>query len=166
MSDEQAAARPSLRARLQYKFDRTIAGGTGGLMLWLAGISGVVVAIAATILMLGVHPDGSPEELEKYNSYIESFWASLNVALDPGGIEEDGWGYRILMLSVAIIGVLIVSTVIGVLTAGIEGKLEDLRRGPPVLSTTSPLFSVGRARLLLCRSRIANEMSGLLWRTG
>ena len=33
------------------------------------------------------------------------------------------------MLSVAIVGVLIVSTVIGVLTAGIEGKLEDLRRG-------------------------------------
>ena len=98
-------------------------------MLWLAGISGVVVAIAATILMLGAHPEGSPEELGKYNSYIESFWASLNVALDPGGIDEDGWGYRILMLSVAIVGVLIVSTVIGVLTAGIEGKLEDLRRG-------------------------------------
>ncbi len=124
MSDVGSSNEPGLRARLQYRFDRTIAGGTAGLMLWLAAISGAMVAFAAVGLSMGIHPEG-----QQSDGYIESFWTTLNVALDPGAVEEAGWPYRALMLSVAILGVLIVSTIIGVLTAGIEGKLEELRRG-------------------------------------
>ena len=115
---------PGFRAHWQYRFDRTMSGGTGKLMLWLAAISAAMVAVAAILLALGVRPtDGDTL------SYSDAFWSSLNMALDPGAVEDPGWAYRLVMLGVAILGVLIVSTIIGVLTAGIEGKLDDLRRG-------------------------------------
>lgn len=120
-------SKPGLKAYWQYHFDRTIAGGTGTLMLWLAVISAAVMALAAVFLVLGIQPsDVSPGETP---SYGDSFWTTVGVALDPGAVDNPGWAYRIVMLAVAIIGILIVSTIIGVLTSGIEGKLDDLRRG-------------------------------------
>ena len=94
-------------------------------MLWLAAISAGMVAVAAIFLALGSRPEGEDDALP----YAESFWTTLNMALAPGAVEDPGWPYRLVMLAVAILGVLIVSTIIGVLTAGIEGKLDDLRRG-------------------------------------
>ena len=38
-----------------------------------------------------------------------------------------GWLFRIVMLAVTIGGIFIVSTLIGVLSSGIEGKLDQLR---------------------------------------
>ena len=50
--------------------------------------------------------------------------------LDAGTMGGDaGWGFRIVMLLVTIGGIFIVSTLIGVLTTGIEGKLDELRKG-------------------------------------
>ena len=118
------SSKPSFRTQWQYRFDRTMSGGTGKLMLWLAAISAGTVALAAVLLAIGIRPtDGDTL------SYFDAFWASLNMALDPGAVDDPGWAYRLVMLGVAILGVLIVSTIIGVLTAGIEGKLDDLRRG-------------------------------------
>jgi voltage-gated potassium channel Kch len=53
----------------------------------------------------------------------------MSIALDPGAVDDEGWLYRLVMLAVAILGILIVSTMIGVLTSGIEGKIDGLRRG-------------------------------------
>src|SRR5690606_26645929 len=39
------------------------------------------------------------------------------------------WGFRIVMLLVTVGGILIVSTLIGVLAAGIETRVGDLRKG-------------------------------------
>src|SRR5512136_2820034 len=49
---------------------------------------------------------------------------------DAGTMGGDtGWGFRLVMLGVTIGGVFVISTLIGVLTAGVEGKLEELRKG-------------------------------------
>src|SRR5512136_1191825 len=49
---------------------------------------------------------------------------------DAGTMGGDtGWGFRLVMLFVTIGGIFVVSTLIGVLTAGVEGKLEELRKG-------------------------------------
>ena len=116
--------RDDLIERVKYSFDSIIASGTVSLLLWITLASLVVVGIAAIILAAGVFPIG-----EKPQSYIEAFWSALNMALDPGAVAEPGWAYRVVMLSVAIFGILVVSTVIGILTTGIEGKLNELRRG-------------------------------------
>jgi len=114
----------TLRDRLRYYFDQTIASGTSSLLLWLALISILAVAVAALFLVFGAVPEG-----QQPDHYGESFWTALNMALDPGAVEEPGWAYRVVMLAVAILGILIVSVLIGVLTSGIEGKLDELRRG-------------------------------------
>ncbi len=115
----------SLRDRLRYSFDQTIAAGTPTLLLWLALVSILAVAVAALFLVFDAVPDG-----QRPDHYGESFWTTLNMALDPGAlVDATGWPYRVVMLVVAILGILMVSVLIGVLTTGIEGKLNELRRG-------------------------------------
>ena len=113
-----------LFARWKYWFDQIISGGTGKLLFLLAACSMVLVGVAAMLLALGITPIGS----EPLN-YTESFWRTMSMALDPGVVDDEGWLYRLVMLAVAILGILIVSTMIGVLTSGIEGKIDGLRRG-------------------------------------
>ncbi|MEE3194691.1 MAG: hypothetical protein VX289_09220, partial [Candidatus Poribacteria bacterium] len=94
------------------------------LLFLLAVCSTVLVGLAAVLLALGITPIGS----EPLN-YAESFWRTMSIALDPEAVDDEGWSYRLVMLAVAILGILIVSTMIGVLTSGIEGKIDGLRRG-------------------------------------
>ncbi len=50
--------------------------------------------------------------------------------LDAGTMGGDtGWGFRIAMLVVTFGGVFVISMLIGVLTSGIESKMEELRKG-------------------------------------
>ena len=114
----------NLSARWEYWFDNIISGGTGKLLFLLAVCSMLLVGLAAILLTLGITPIGS----EPLN-YAESFWRTMSVALDPAAVEDEGWVYRLVMLAVAILGIMIVSTIIGVLTSGIEGKIDGLRRG-------------------------------------
>jgi voltage-gated potassium channel Kch len=54
--------------------------------------------------------------------------------LDAGTMGGDaGWSYRFVMFAVTLGGVFIISTLIGVLTSGVEGKLEELRKGRSVV---------------------------------
>jgi voltage-gated potassium channel Kch len=113
-----------LSARFKYWFDQIISGGTGKLLFLLAACSMVLVGVAAMLQALGITPIGS----EPLN-YAESFWRTMGLALSPDIVDDEGWVYRLVMLAVAILGILIVSTLIGVLTSGIEGRIEGLRRG-------------------------------------
>jgi len=58
-------------------------------------------------------------------------WMSLMRTLDPGtmGGDTGSWAFLAAMFGVTLGGIFIVSTLIGVLTSGIEGKLEELRKG-------------------------------------
>jgi len=51
-------------------------------------------------------------------------------AMDSGTVSGDvGWTFRIPMLGVTLGGIFIVSALIGVINNGIEGKLDELRKG-------------------------------------
>ncbi len=50
--------------------------------------------------------------------------------LDSGTMGGDaGWGFRFSMLVVTLGGIFVISTLIGVLTSGIESKIDELRKG-------------------------------------
>ena len=50
--------------------------------------------------------------------------------LDSGTMGGDaGWGFRLVMLLVTLGGIFVVSALIGVLSTGLEGKLDELRKG-------------------------------------
>jgi voltage-gated potassium channel Kch len=118
--------RASLGARLRYAFDTSMSAGPIALIGWLAVLSIVVIAVAGLVLAVtGIAPDGAERM-----GFIEAMWASLMRTLDAGTMGGDsGWGFRAVMLLVTIAGIFVVSTLIGILSSGIEGKLDELRKG-------------------------------------
>ncbi len=118
--------KPTIGARLRYGFDRSMAAGPVALIGWLGLISLVVVLIAAAVLSLtGITQTGG-EPI----GFGEGVWESLMRTMDAGTVGGDqGWSFRFLMLVVTFAGIFIFSALVGVLSAGLEGKLEELRKG-------------------------------------
>lgn len=117
---------PGLKERLRYNFDKSMAAGAPALVGWLALISLIIIIIAAVVLVsTGIAPTGS-ENL----GFVEAAWEALMRTVDAGTVGGDiGWSFRGVMLVVTVAGIFIFSTLIGVLSAGIEDKLSDLRKG-------------------------------------
>lgn len=115
------------RDRLHYKFDNIMARGTVALIGWLFLGSVIMILVVSLLVMLtGANPleDGEPAD------FWEVAWLSLMRTLDPGTMGGDmGRGFRFWMLIITIGGIFLVSTLIGVLTSGIDNKLDDLRKG-------------------------------------
>lgn len=119
---------PSFKQRFQYFFDNYMSKGTIALIGGLAFISLLLIAAAGLVIAVGgrlLAPEGSNPP-----GFLEAAWLSLMRTLDAGTMGGDaGWGFRLIMLGVTLGGIFIVSTLIGVLTAGVEGKLDELRKG-------------------------------------
>jgi ion channel POLLUX/CASTOR len=118
--------RGKIGARIRYEFDKTMAKGPIALIGWLALISvGIILVAAALLTITRVAQDGG-EPL----SFGEGFWQSLMRTLDSGTMGGDtGWGFRGIMLMVTLAGIFVVSALIGVLSSGLESKLDQLRKG-------------------------------------
>lgn len=114
--------RASLTDRLRYAFDNTMSRGPVALIAWLALISmTVIVVVAFLVWSLGIAAQPS---------LVDQMWEYLMHALgdfDPR--SETPWSFRLATLIVTITGIFVMSTLIGVLTTGIEEKLTDLRKG-------------------------------------
>jgi voltage-gated potassium channel Kch len=117
----------TIRERLRYAFDNTLAKGTGALIAWLTLISAVAILCFATVLAItGINQPDEDGGLE----FGEAAWASLMRTLDAGTVTGDqGWDFRIIMLGVTIFGIFVLSTLIGILSAGLEAQIENLRKG-------------------------------------
>ncbi|MCQ1836596.1 CASTOR/POLLUX-related putative ion channel [Neorhizobium galegae] len=113
-------------ARLRYGFDKSMAGGAIALIGWLAVISLIVIMIAGAILAVtGIAPEGA-EPL----GFVEGTWESLMRTFDAGTMGGDqGWSFRLIMLLVTVAGIFVFSALIGVISSGLEEKLDELRKG-------------------------------------
>ncbi|MEI7484308.1 MAG: potassium transporter TrkA [Ignavibacteriota bacterium] len=116
----------SLRNRIRYSFDNTMSKGASSLILWLGLLSLLVVVGAGVIIVLfGIAPAG-----EEPLDFFEGAWRSMMRTLDPGTMGGDqGWSFRILEFFVTVGGILIISTLIGVISSGISTILSTLRKG-------------------------------------
>src|SRR5690606_2825942 len=58
-------------------------------------------------------------------------WTSFLHVLDPGNIsgDEDTLSYMVIMFATTVGGIVIISSLVGILTTGLDAKLEDLRKG-------------------------------------
>ena len=128
-SNQNPQPGPSLGARLRYSFDNFMSRGTLALISGLGLLSLIIIFLTGAIVSLGgllTAPSGSTQRM----TFGEAVWASLMRTLDSGTMGGDeGWGFRISMLVVTIGGILIVSALIGVLTSGVESKMDELRKG-------------------------------------
>lgn len=116
----------TFKQRFQYWFDNYMSRGTIALIGGLAVLSLVIIFIAAAIIRVGsIAMDG-----ESAPSFAEAAWMSLMRTLDAGTMGGDtGIGFRVIMLLVTLGGIFIVSTLIGILSNGLEERIEQLRKG-------------------------------------
>src|SRR5690349_4533730 len=119
--------KPTFRQRLRYQFDNLMSRGTPALIIGLFVISLLVIVAAAFIIsVFSLRQLGSSDTL----SFGEAFWESLMRTLDSGTMGGDtGTGFRLVMLFVTLGGIFVVSTLIGVLSNGIEDQMDRLRKG-------------------------------------
>src|SRR5919199_605453 len=122
--------KPSLRQRLRYAFDNTMARGTSALVFWLVVATSVLIVFFSAIVLIAKLAPHSDK-----HGVVGQLFRSLLHAMDPGTIAGDAgkWPFLVVMLLLTIGGLLIVSALIGVLATGLDRKIEDLRKGRSVV---------------------------------
>ena len=142
-----------LRRRLRYRFDNVLSRGTWAVLLWL-GAATVVTLLLSTMLLwiFDVELGGSQND-----SWLEDFWQSTMRVIDPGTMAGDvGWGRRLLALLVTLFGILIAGTLIGIIAAGVENRLEAMQRGrSPVVETDHVVILGASPRLSVIVEQLA-----------
>lgn len=117
-------APPTLGQRLRYAFDNAMARGPGAL-IGLLGIASLAVILIASLLirLLGVSSG--------HHSFGGEIYQVLLRAIDTGTVAGDTgkFAYVATLIVVTFAGIFLVSILIGVLTTGIEGRIESLRKG-------------------------------------
>jgi ion channel POLLUX/CASTOR len=116
--------------RFRYWFDNTMAKGPIAMMAWLFLISlAIIVLIAFLVWATGV--SASAFEDNKPASFGELVWMGLMRTLDSGTMGGDTgvWGFRAAMLAVTLAGIFVVSSLIGIISSGLESKMDELRKG-------------------------------------
>lgn len=114
---------PHFKEKLQYWFDNVMSKGMLSLIGLLALITAVVIAIAGIIVAMLPEVEGA--------GVISSMWLSLMHAIDAGTIAGDSGGFlfMLVMSVVTLCGLFITSMLIGVIGAGLEDKMNSLRKG-------------------------------------
>ena len=114
---------PSWKDKVRYWFDNLMSKGTLSLIVLLAAITFVVIAIAGIIVALLPEVEGA--------GVLSSMWLSLMHAIDAGTIAGDSGGFlfMLVMSVVTLCGLFITSMLIGVIGAGLEDKMNSLRKG-------------------------------------
>lgn len=125
----QVAAKVGGAERLRYAFDNSMARGTPALVAWLAAITFVLILVFGTVVALFNLRDNDADA--EHTGFFWELFQALMHALDPGTVAGDSgtWRFLLTMLALTIAGLFIVSALIGIIAAGIDAKLADLRRG-------------------------------------
>jgi ion channel POLLUX/CASTOR len=149
---------PGRRARLRYLFDASMSRGTPALVGWLALVSLVMVLVFSVIVYgLGLGQSDGP-------GFFRQFFSSILHVIDTGTVAGDqgSWYFLLVMLVLTLGGLFIVSALIGVISAGIDDRLAELRRGRStviesghtvVLGWSPSIFTVVRELSLANESR-------------
>lgn len=112
------------RSKLRYWFDNMTSRGTGAMIAMLFMATMVLVAVvSAAVILSGSDPMA--------RGFTGVAWASLLRTLDPGTMGDDQGPvfFLLAMLTVTIGGLFVVGTLIGIITTGIESRLEAMRKG-------------------------------------
>ena len=112
--------------RIKYAFDMTMAGGTIALIAWLSLISILVVVVATVVMIVSATILGDPMNQLPLFDY---FWINIGSIVTPFILTEGSTLFRSQNLIVNLIGLLIVSILVGIVTTGIEDRIQQLRKG-------------------------------------
>ncbi|MBO2452789.1 potassium transporter TrkA [Actinomadura barringtoniae] len=114
---------PTPRQRLRYWFDNTMSRGTPALIGWLAVVSlALVVSLSALISVFDTKPTS-------FGHALSEIWKSTVNTFKLGDAAEGSLPYRFLVIALALAGLFFASTLISLLTSGVNKKIAELRKG-------------------------------------
>ena len=127
------------RARLRYRFDNAIS--RGGPSRSSSGCSGPP-SWPSQSGPSSSWCSGPTSARVSDPSFAETYYQTLLRILDPGTFSGDaGWGLRVVTFIVTLFGITVAAVLIGLIATGIEGKVEQLRRGrSPVIESDHTLI--------------------------
>lgn len=123
-------------SRIQYSFDNAMSKGMKSMMMIL------LVIVALLSLIFGITLAFSSKEI----SIFSGIWTSIMHIIDPGTITADEGKsivYMVLMSIVTICGVVITSTLIGIINTSITVKLENLKKGKSKIIENDHIIILG-----------------------
>jgi len=125
--------------RWRYTFDNVMAKGTISLIGGLALVSGLfILVMAALVIAIGLSPADGPWD------FPEAVWETLMRTLDTGTVGADKvWFFRLVMLFITFWEIFVITTLIGLLGSGIDGKLQELRKGRSRVIETNHVVILG-----------------------
>ena len=126
---------PTLKDRFQYWFDNHMSKGGMALFRILIIFSVLLILLLTGLMVLtGLvrHPDGNASVfwdtlITMFNAWFPSF--------EDGYVSDEVFsaGYLILNVIAAIVGLLLTSVLIGIITSAIEEKIMSLRKGTSIV---------------------------------
>src|SRR5258708_36203575 len=119
------APRVGLRARLRYWFDNTMSKGTVSLIGWLAFVTlAMIVGISTALSYVEPAKDGvAPGAI---GVLWQTFVTTFSLAVPVG---ENSLAVLALWFVLGVGGIFVVSALVGLLTSGLNQRLEQLRKG-------------------------------------
>ncbi len=117
-------ARPTIRERFNYAFDKTLSRGPGALIGWLGVATLVLIVVAIAVILAG---RGAPQG----SSFVDVLWEVVYQALTPNPVDPTAFPplFMIVTFGVTLGSLFLVSILIGILSNEIEGRVDALRRG-------------------------------------
>lgn len=134
MAQQHTAA---LRLRLRYRFDHLVSGGTAALIGWLALACLAVVVPASMVLVWSDR--AAPATL---SGRLTAVWVSVGQTLKIGGAVGSPL-YVLASVSLALVALLFVSTLVSLITTGINRRLMSLRLGHSTVLETHHTVVLG-----------------------
>jgi hypothetical protein len=132
--------KPGFKAKISYKFDNLMSKGPIA-MIGLLGVMSLIIVLLAGCVYWGfkLTQDGSEPM-----SIFEGLWQGLMRTMDSGTVAGDtDWVFRVVSIIITLGGIFILSTLIGILGAGIQTKLEELRKGKSFVLETNHTLILG-----------------------
>jgi voltage-gated potassium channel Kch len=124
--------------RFRYWFDNMTSRGPGAMIVMLFILTVCLVLLVTTVVKAsGSDPEG--------RGFLRVAWAGLMRTLDPGtmGGDEGPVLFLLSMLTVTVGGIFVVGTLIGIITTGIDSKLEQLRKGRSFVAESDHTIILG-----------------------
>ena len=126
----------TIRERISYWFDCMMSKGTVAMCILLFGITMIMVGVIGVVSYF-VSDEGG---------VLFQMWTSLMCAIDGGtiaGMPTDNVPYLVFMGVATLCGLFITSILIGIITAGVEDKLGELRKGTSVVQEDGHTVIIG-----------------------
>jgi K+/H+ antiporter YhaU regulatory subunit KhtT len=153
--------KPSIRketswGRLRYRLDNALSRGPFMVIGWLAAVTATLILTAALVLEVF-----RARVNHTRVGIVEGIWQSMLRVIDPGTMAGDsGWPLRITALFVTISGIFLASALIGIVAAGIDRQIEQLRRGRSAVLENGHTLVLGwspRVFIVVSELCVANE---------